>query len=97
MGKAQAWILVLLLGAVVIQVAASADALAAAKNKHPVQAVQTVNPKLILYVLIGFALLELLSEVAPEFAVGIAALLFAGAALMKGPQALSGLKGGSGG
>lgn len=84
MGKAQVWVFLLLLGAIVVQVVSSESALAAAKNKQPVAAVQLVNPKLVLYAIIGFVALELLSDAAPEFAVGIAGLLFVGSVLQKG-------------
>lgn len=89
LGRAQWWILIFLVGAVVIQIAANPAAMSALRLGQVVNAVQTVNGKLVLFVLVGFAGLELLSDAAPELAVGIAALLFVGALLTKGQQAFA--------
>ncbi len=92
MGKAQSWVGLLLLAAISLQIVADVEAAQLAKSGHPIKAVKQINPKLLLYLIGGFVGLVLLADVAPDLAVGIAALLFIGSLLSVGPQGITGAK-----
>lgn len=81
MGKPQVWIALFLVGAIALLIVSETAAAEQAYQGHPIQAVQTVNPLLPVYIIGSFIGLELLSDVAPGVATGIAGLLFAGALL----------------